>query len=219
MGVAPCVTHHGVDSPLHHKRPRMNAPHGGHPFDHPWEHGSRLETHYKNIVCQDMLLKQPYASVMELPRWTAVTVNTTSEQYALDKKHLVAAHAAVTLMTHHKPASTVARKSIAGFKLRQGQLLGCRVTLHHHAMYAFLDTMFTVVLPRVRDFGGVTTPSSSVHGGVAFGVEALSVFPQLERHHEVFQHVRGCTVQCVAHTTHAGDVTLLASAFPIPMTS
>lgn len=187
-------------------------------FDSTCHHVPRLESFYKYIVCQDMLLKQNYTSVMELPRWTGITVNTTSDQYALDKKHLVAAHAALTLMTHQKTTSTSARKSIAGFKLRQGQLLGCCVTLHHHHMYSFFDTLFSVVLPRVREFGGVSTPVSVSQRGLAYGVDTLSVFPQIERHHETFQSVRGCTVECVAYITHPGDLRLLASALAIPLT-
>jgi large subunit ribosomal protein L5 len=186
-------------------------------FEHTCRDIPRFESYYKYIVCQDMLLKNNYTSVMELPRWTSITVNTTSDGYMLDKKHLVAAHAALTLMTYQKTTSTAARKSIAGFKLRQGQLLGCCVTLHHHHMYSYLDTLFTVVLPRVREFGGVATPISESGRGLAYGIDTLSVFPQIERHHEIFQSVRGCTVECVAHITHPGDLRVLASCFAIPL--
>jgi len=110
------------------------------------------EKYYKKVVAYDLLLKQNYTSIMQLPRLDKLVVNTTSKIYINDKKYIIFTLAALELISGQKPQLTYARKSIANFKVRQDQIIGCRVSLRENLMYTFLDKLSKIVFPRLRDY-------------------------------------------------------------------
>ena len=113
---------------------------------------SLSEKYYKNVLSYDLLLKQHYNSIMQIPRLEKLVVNTASKIYINDKKHIVFTLAALEFISGQKPQLTYARKSIANFKVRQHQIIGCRVTLRENQIYVFLDKLSKIVFPRLREY-------------------------------------------------------------------
>src|SRR5688572_4900234 len=120
---------------------------------------SRLKDVYKKEIVPKLQKKFSYSSVMAVPRIEKITVNMGVGEAALDKKVLMNAIADLEKITGQKVVSTIARKSIAGFKIREGWPIGCKVTLRKDKMYEFLDRLITIALPRVRDFRGISARS------------------------------------------------------------
>lgn len=117
---------------------------------------ARLLDHYKNHIVQDLIKKFGYKSVMEVPRITKITLNMGVGEAVADKKILEFAVNDMAKISGQKPVITKARKSIAGFKIRDGYPIGCMVTLRSLRMYEFIDRLVTIALPRVRDFRGIS---------------------------------------------------------------
>jgi large subunit ribosomal protein L5 len=152
----------------------------------------RLKEKYKNEVVPALMKTFGYANVMQVPRLNKVVVSMGVGQATQDPKLLDGAVADMTLITGQKPAVTRAKKSISNFKVRQGNPIGCRVTLRGAMMHEFLDRLFNVVLPRVRDFSGVPADSFDGRGNFAMGLKEQLVFPEID--YDKIDRVRGMNI-------------------------
>jgi len=139
-------------------------------------------------------------SVMAVPKIEKITLNMGVGGAAADKKLMEKALAELTLIAGQKPVVTLARKSIAGFKIRDGWPIGCKVTLRGDIMYEFLERLITIVIPRIRDFRGFSSKSFDRQGNYSLGLKEQIVFPEIE--FDKVDSMRGLDV-CI--TTSAGD--------------
>ena len=140
---------------------------------------ARLLDFYKNTVVQELTKKFGYKSNMEVPRITKITLNMGVGEAVADKKVLEHALGDMTKMAGQKPVVTKSRKSIAGFKIRDGYPIGCMVTLRGPRMFEFLDRLVTVALPRVRDFRGISGKGFDGRGNYNMGVKEQIIFPEI----------------------------------------
>jgi len=140
----------------------------------------RLKTHYDNVVRGALIEKFGYANPMMAPRLEKVVLNMGVGEAVGDTKKVKSAVEAMTLISGQQPVVTKAKKSIAGFKVRDGMPLGCKVTLRRERMYEFLDRLVTVALPRVRDFRGLNGKSFDGRGNYAMGLKEHIVFPEID---------------------------------------
>jgi large subunit ribosomal protein L5 len=140
---------------------------------------SRLHSKYVNEVVPALKAKHNYANVHQIPRMEKIVVNMGISA-SLEKGALEDAAKDLTMITGRKPAISKARHSIANFKLREGQAIGCRVTLRQDAMYEFFDRLVGVTLPRIRDFRGLSPRKFDGRGNYTFGIGDQSIFPEIE---------------------------------------
>ena len=140
---------------------------------------ARLQQFYKDTVVSDLTKQFGYKSVMEVPRITKITLNMGVGEAVADKKVLENAVGDMQKIAGQKPVTTKARKSIAGFKIRDGYPIGCMVTLRGPRMYEFLDRLVNIALPRVRDFRGLNPKSFDGRGNFAMGIKEHIVFPEI----------------------------------------
>jgi large subunit ribosomal protein L5 len=140
---------------------------------------SRLLEFYKEKIIRDMSEKFGYKNVLEVPRITKIVVNMGVGKALENKKYLEDAEKQLGLITGQKPAITRAKKSIAGFKLRKGNAIGCKVTLRGERMYEFLDRLLSVALPRIKDFRGLSSKGFDQRGNYTLGIHEQLVFPEI----------------------------------------
>lgn len=176
----------------------------------------RLKFYYNSIISQDLLLKNNYTSIMEVPSLEKIILNTTSNAYAVDKKNLIPALLALELISGQKAKFTVAKKSIAPFKIREKQILGCKVTLRGKKLYNFLNIFINIVLPRLREFPGISKKSIDSSGNFSFGFTNILVFPHLENQFEYFQNFRGFNINFSTIQSSQQKSRLLYSAYQLP---
>ena len=161
---------------------------------------NRLQERYENEVVKSLMEKFNYSSKMQAPKIEKIVLNIGVGDAVSNSKLLDDAVNELTLITGQKPVVTRAKKSIAGFKLREGQAIGCKVTLRGERMYEFLDKLVNVSLPRVRDFRGVSNNSFDGRGNYTLGIKEQLIFPEIE--YDKVDKVRGMDVIFVttAHT-------------------
>lgn len=140
----------------------------------------RLQTRYIDEVRPALVEKYGYTNPHQVPRLQKITLNMGVGSAVADKKVLDVAAASLADITGQRPVITVARKSIAGFKLREGMPIGCMVTLRRQRMYEFMDRLVSVVLPRVRDFRGISRKAFDGRGNYSMGLVEQLVFPELD---------------------------------------
>ena len=140
---------------------------------------NRLKERYENEVIKSMVQKFNYSSKMQAPKLEKIVINIGVGDAVSNSKLLDDAVAELTLISGQKPVITKAKKSIAGFKLREGMPIGCKVTLRGERMYEFMDKLFNVSLPRVRDFRGVSNDSFDGRGNYTLGVKEQLIFPEI----------------------------------------
>ena len=140
---------------------------------------ARLQEFYKETVSPELLKKFGYKSVMEVPRITKITLNMGVGEAVGDKKVLDYAVGDLQKIAGQKPVTTKAKKSIAGFKIRDGYPIGCMVTLRGPRMYEFLDRLVTIAMPRIRDFRGIAGKGFDGRGNYNLGVKSRSFSPRL----------------------------------------
>jgi large subunit ribosomal protein L5 len=140
---------------------------------------SRLSEFYREKIVRDMSEKFGYKNVLEVPRVTKIVVNMGVGKALENKKYLEDAEKQLGLITGQKPAITRAKKSIAGFKLRKGNAIGCKVTLRGERMYEFLDRLLSVALPRIKDFRGLSSKGFDQRGNYTLGIHEQLVFPEI----------------------------------------
>ena len=141
---------------------------------------ARLLQQYREKVAPSLMEKFGYTSPMQVPRLTKITLNMGVSEAVSDKKVMDNAVADLTKIAGQKPVVTLAKKPIAGFKIREGQAIGCMVTLRGEHMWEFLDRFITVALPRVRDFRGISGRSFDGRGNYNIGVKEQIIFPEIE---------------------------------------
>ena len=140
---------------------------------------NRLMERYQNDVVKSMMDKFNYSSIMQAPKLEKIVINIGVGDAVSNSKLLDEAVNELTLISGQKPVITRAKKSIAGFKLREGMAIGCKVTLRGERMYEFLDKLVNISLPRVRDFRGVSNDSFDGRGNYTLGVKEQLIFPEI----------------------------------------
>ena len=156
-----------------------------------------LLTHYKEKVVPALRAKHNYANVHQIPRLEKIVVTTCMGKQADRKQAVEDAVAEIAKITGQKPSVTYARKSVANFKVREGETVGVKVTLRGDKMYEFLDRLFSVALPRVRDFRGINPNSFDGRGNYAFGLKEQLIFPEIE--YDKVDKIRGMDI-CICTT-------------------
>jgi large subunit ribosomal protein L5 len=153
---------------------------------------SRLRDKYLNEVRPKLMKDNQYRSIMEVPKLTKITVNMGVGEATQNAKALEAAVQDMTQITGQKPTITRARKSISNFKLREGNAIGCAVTLRRDRMYEFFDRLVSVAMPRIRDFRGVSEKSFDGRGNYSLGLKEQLIFPEID--YDKIDKIRGMTV-------------------------
>ena len=140
---------------------------------------NRLKERYENEIVKSLMTKFNYSSVMQVPAMEKIVINIGVGDAVSNSKLLDEAVEELTIITGQKPVVTTAKKSIAGFKLREGMPIGCKVTLRGERMYEFLDKLVNISLPRVRDFRGVPKNSFDGRGNYTLGIKEQLIFPEI----------------------------------------
>lgn len=175
---------------------------------------SRLLEEYRDNVVPQLMEKFSYKSVMEVPKITKITLNMGVGEAIGDKKVMEFAVADLTKIAGQKPVITVARKSIAGFKIRDGYPIGTKVTLRSSRMYEFLDRLVNVALPRVRDFHGVSAKSFDGRGNFNMGITEQIMFPEIN--YDKIDKLRGLDVAITTTAKSDEEGRALLEAFNFP---
>ena len=176
---------------------------------------SRLKELHKNEIVAQLQQQFSYKSVMQVPRITKITLNMGVGEASQDRKAIEGAVADLIQITGQKPLVTNARKSVAGFKIRQGWPIGAKVTLRGDRMYEFMDRLVTMAIPRVRDFRGLNPKSFDGRGNYSMGIKEQIVFPEIE--YDKIDKIRGMdiTITTTAKTDEEGRALLEAFNFPL----
>ena len=175
---------------------------------------ARLQDIYKEKIVSELMAKFSYKSTMEVPRITKITLNMGLGEAVADKKIIDHAVGDLTKIAGQKPVTTVARKSIAGFKIREGYPIGCMVTLRGERMYEFLDRFITIALPRVRDFRGISGRSFDGRGNYNIGVREQIIFPEIE--YDKIDALRGLNISITTTAKTDDESKALLAAFKFP---
>ncbi len=175
---------------------------------------AKLHEIYKDTVVPELFKQFGYTSVMQVPRIVKITLNMGVGEAVADKKVLENAVADLTAISGQKPLVTKARKSVAGFKIREGYPIGAKVTLRGERMWDFLERLVSIAIPRIRDFRGVNPKSFDGRGNYSMGVREQIIFPEIE--YDKVDAVRGLdiTITTTARTDDEGRALLAAFNFP-----
>ena len=175
---------------------------------------ARLQQVYKEKVVPKLLKEFAYKNVMQVPRIKKVTLNMGVGEAVADKKQIENAIRDMTAIAGQKPVVTKARKSIAGFKIRDGWPIGCKVTLRGEHMWEFLDRLIAISIPRIRDFRGMNGKSFDGRGNYSMGVREQIMFPEID--YDKVDAIRGLdiTITTSADTDEEGKALLRAFNFP-----
>lgn len=175
---------------------------------------TRLYDYYKETVVADLQKRFEYKSVMEVPRILKITLNMGVGEAVADKKVIEHALGDMVKIAGQKPVITKAKKSIAGFKIRDDYPVGCKVTLRRERMYEFLDRLVTIAIPRIRDFRGVAGKGFDGRGNYNMGVREQIIFPEIE--YDKIDALRGMniTITTTAKTDEEAKALLAAFKFP-----
>ncbi|MDP2903534.1 MAG: 50S ribosomal protein L5 [Methylovulum sp.] len=175
---------------------------------------ARLESVYKEKILPALVEQFAYKSIMQAPRITKITLNMGVGGAVADKKVLQSAVADMEKISGQKPVVTLARKSIAGFKIRDDMPIGCKVTLRSDRMYEFLDRLISISIPRIRDFRGLSPKSFDGRGNYSMGVKEQIIFPEID--YDKIDTLRGMdiTITTTAQTDDEGLALLKLFNFP-----
>ena len=175
----------------------------------------RMLERYRSEIKAKLQAEFNYTNPMQVPRLEKIVINMGVGEAAGDQKKLDAAVAELTLIAGQKPVKTVAKKAIAGFKIRAGLPIGCKVTLRKAKMYEFLDRLVTIALPRVRDFRGIPNNKGfDGRGNFAMGLKEQIVFPEIE--YDKVTDVRGMDIIFVTSAKTNAEAKSLLRAFDVP---
>ena len=161
---------------------------------------ARLKQVYRDKIVPELKQSLGLQNTMQVPRIIKITVNMGVGEAVADKKVMDAATADMAKITGQKPAITKAKKSVATFKVRDGQAIGCKVTLRGARMYEFLDRLVNIAIPRIRDFRGISTRSFDGRGNYSLGVKEQIIFPEIQ--YDQIDQIRGMDITI---STSAGD--------------
>ena len=175
---------------------------------------ARLHDVYKSEVVGELTAKFGYKSSMEVPRITKITLNMGVGEAVGDKKVLEHALGDMTKIAGQKPVATKSRKSIAGFKIREGYPIGCMVTLRGQRMYEFLDRLVSIAMPRIRDFRGISGRGFDGRGNYNLGVKEQIIFPEIE--YDKIDALRGMNISITTTAKTDDEAKALLAAFKFP---
>ena len=178
---------------------------------------TRLEQYYRETVSKDLQAQFGYSSVMEIPRVTKITVNMGIGEASQDKKIIDHATSDMSLITGQKPIVTLAKKAIAGFKLREDMPIGCKVTLRRDKMYEFMDRLINFAIPRIRDFRGLSAKAFDGQGNYNMGISEQIAFPEID--YDKIDKLRGMNICFTTTARNAEEGRALLSAFQFPFKS
>jgi len=173
-----------------------------------------LYDYYKSKVIKKFMLELSYSSVMQVPKIDKITLNMGVGAAASDKKILDNAILDLTAISGQKPIITKARKSVAGFKIRQGYPIGCKVTLRGQKKWDFFERLIIIAVPRIRDFRGLSSNSFDGHGNYSLGIREQIIFPEID--YDKIDRVRGLDVTITTTAKSDNEARLLLSAFNFP---
>ena len=176
---------------------------------------ARLYEIYKDKVTKDLIAQFGYKSIMEVPRIEKITLNMGVGEAVADKKVMDFAVGDMQKIAGQKPVVTMSKKSIAGFKIREGYPVGCKVTLRKERMYEFLDRLITVAIPRIRDFRGISGKSFDGRGNYNMGVKEQIIFPEIE--YEKVDALRGMNITITTSAKTDEEARALLLAFKLPL--
>ena len=176
---------------------------------------ARLHERYKSEVVADLRKRMGYANVMQVPRVEKVVINMRVADALQDQRHLDKAVEELTLISGQRPVILRARRSIAAFKLRTGNPIGCKVTLRGQRMYEFLDKLFNISLPRIKDFKGLSTRSFDGRGGLNIGIREQLIFPEIE--YDKVDKIRGMDITIVTTARTDEEALQLLRSLGLPI--
>ncbi len=175
---------------------------------------ARLEDYYKEKVVPQLIEKFGYKNIMEVPKLSKITLNMGVGEAVGNKKVMEHATADMAKIAGQKPIVTLARKSVAGFKIRDGWPVGCKVTLRRDRMYEFFDRLINVALPRVRDFRGVSAKSFDGRGNYNMGIQEQIIFPEVD--YDQIDAIRGMDIAITTTAKSDEEAKALLAAFDFP---
>jgi large subunit ribosomal protein L5 len=178
---------------------------------------TRLEQYYRETVVKDLQSQFSFSSPMEIPRVTKITLNMGVGEASQDKKIVDYAVTDLTLISGQKPVVTLAKKAIAGFKLREGMPIGCKVTLRRDRMYEFMDRLINFAIPRIRDFRGLSPKAFDGQGNYNMGITEQIAFPEID--YDKIDKIRGLNVCFTTTARNQEEGRALLSAFNLPFKS
>jgi len=175
---------------------------------------ARLSTEYREKIAPAMIEEFSYKSTMQVPRIEKITLNIGLGEAVGDKKVMENATADLSAISGQKPVVTVARKSIAGFKIRDGYPIGTKVTLRRARMYEFLDRLVTVSIPRIRDFRGISPKSFDGRGNYSLGIKEQIIFPEID--YDKIDAMRGMNITITTSAQTDAEALSLLKKFNFP---
>ena len=175
---------------------------------------ARLQQFYKDTVVKKLMDERGYENIMQVPRIEKITINMGVGEAIGDKKVMDNAMADLEKIAGQKPVATLARKSVASFKVREGYPIGCKVTLRRGRMYEFLDRLISVAIPRIRDFRGMSPRAFDGRGNYNMGVKEQIIFPEIE--YEKIDALRGMDINITTSAENDEDARALLAAFNFP---
>jgi len=175
---------------------------------------ARLYEHYKSVVRENLKNEFDYSNPHQIPRIEKIVINMGVGEATQDSKKIDSALNELTLIAGQKPVVTKARKSEAGFKLREGMNIGAKVTLRRDRMYEFLDRLVTIALPRVRDFRGLNPKSFDGRGNFSMGIKEQIVFPEID--YDKVDQIRGMDIIVVTTAKTDAEALALLKGFDMP---
>jgi large subunit ribosomal protein L5 len=175
---------------------------------------TRLEKFYRDTVTKSLQEQFSYQSAMEVPRITKITLNMGVGEASQDKKVIDHAVEDLSLISGQKPVVTVAKKAIAGFKIREGMTIGCKVTLRRDKMYEFLDRLIHFSIPRIRDFRGLSPKAFDGQGNYNMGMNEQIAFPEID--YDKIDKLRGLNISITTSARNDDEGRALLSAFQFP---
>ena len=177
----------------------------------------RIQSYYREIISQDLIYKQNIHNIMQLPSIEKLVINSTSKSFIEDRKNITPTLLGLEMICGQKLKISVAEKSIAGFKIRQGQTIGCKVTLRKDSIYSFLDKLTLVILPRLSNLSFLTLESFDKQANYTIGLNDLLLFPELETQFELFENLKGIDISFVMRKKNKYENLLLLTALQIPV--
>lgn len=175
----------------------------------------RLKELYRNQLTEKLRTELSLSNLMEVPRISKVTLNMGVGEAIGDKKALESAVSDLTLISGQKPVVTKARKSIAGFKVRQGWPVGAKVTLRRNRMYEFLERLIGIAIPRIRDFRGISPKQFDGRGNFSMGINEQIIFPEID--YEKIDKIRGMDITITTTARNDAEGLALLKAFNFPL--
>ena len=178
---------------------------------------ARLQEQFEKEIKPALIGEFKYKNAMQVPKLDKIVINMGVGEASQDRKKIDSAVEELTLISGQKPVITLAKKSIAAFKLREGMTVGCKVTLRGERMYEFLDRLVTVALPRVRDFRGLSAKSMDGRGNFSLGLKEQIVFPEIN--YDEVDQIRGMNVVICTTARTDDEARALLAGFNMPFTS